>query len=133
MGNQTILDTLLTRERTALDRWGRGDPGGYLEIYAPDVTYFDPAVAIRVDGLDAMKRYYAPITGKVSIDRYEILNPEVAAGGEMAVLSYNLVNYHRGADGAESVGNRWNVTAVYRRHGETWNVIHSHFSYTERP
>jgi len=24
---------------------GRGDPGGYLEIYAPEVTYFDPSAS----------------------------------------------------------------------------------------
>jgi ketosteroid isomerase-like protein len=30
-------------ERAALDRWGNGDPSGFLELYATDVTYFDPA------------------------------------------------------------------------------------------
>ena len=28
--------------RAALDRWGKGDIQGLLDLYAPDVTYFDP-------------------------------------------------------------------------------------------
>ena len=80
-------------ERTALDRWGRGDPQGYLEIYAPEVTYFDPFVEKRTDGLEAMRRYLAPITGKVKVDRYDMINPRVERRGDVAVLSYNLISY----------------------------------------
>lgn len=43
----TKAEEVLALERAALDRWGRGDPGGCLEICAPDVTYFDPAVPKR--------------------------------------------------------------------------------------
>jgi hypothetical protein len=41
---------LLSLERGALDRWGNGDPGGFLDVYAPDITYFDPLAARRIDG-----------------------------------------------------------------------------------
>ena len=34
--------TLIAMERSELDRWGKGNPAGYLEISAPDVVYFDP-------------------------------------------------------------------------------------------
>lgn len=32
---------IIGMERAALDRWGNGDPGGFLEISAEDVSYFD--------------------------------------------------------------------------------------------
>src|SRR5262249_45773212 len=48
-------ETIIALERAALDRWGNGDPHGYLEAYSPDVTYFDPSREKRVDGLGAMK------------------------------------------------------------------------------
>ena len=83
----SIAEEVLTLERAALDRWGKGDPGGCLELYAPDVTYFDPMVPLRIDGLAAMEAYYAPITGKISIDRFEYLNPEVKCNGDMAILT----------------------------------------------
>ncbi len=38
----SIREKLIVLEKAALTRWGKGDPGGYLEICAPEVIYFDP-------------------------------------------------------------------------------------------
>src|SRR5437016_4564588 len=97
-------------ERTALDRWGAGDPSGYLDIYAADVTYFDPVTEARIEGLEAMREYYRPWTGKIRVDRYEMLNPRVVVTDDIAVLTYNLLNFVRDTDGAERLVNRWNST-----------------------
>ena len=45
---QTAADQILLLERSALDRWGQGDPGGFLELYAAGITYFDPSTALAV-------------------------------------------------------------------------------------
>ncbi len=47
-----------------------------------------------------------------------------------ALLTYNLVNYLRDAQGVESVGSSWNSTTVYRRRDDAWKTIHSHWSFT---
>ena len=47
-------ETIIAMERAALDRWGRGDPTGFLEISAPDVVYFDPSLERRIDGREAL-------------------------------------------------------------------------------
>jgi SnoaL-like protein len=65
---------LVLLERAALDRSGNGDPGGFLDLYAPDITYFDPLTAARLDGHQALVDYYAPWTGKIHIHRDEMLN-----------------------------------------------------------
>lgn len=133
MHDPTTADHLIALERAALDRWGNGDPSGFLELYATAITYFDPATAERVDGHDAMARYYAPWTGKIHVHRYEMLHPQVVVDGDMALLTYNLVNYHRDGSGAESVGSRWNSTTVFRRRDGSWQSIHSHWSFTRHP
>ena len=133
MDAETNADQILMLERQALDRWGKGDPGGLLELYAPDITYFDPATTARIDGQVAMEDYYRPFTGKIQIARSEILNPQVVIDGAMALLTYNLVNYRRDADGAESVGSRWNSTTVYQHLSGAWKAIHSHWSFTCHP
>ena len=120
-------------ERGALDRWGRGDPGGFLELYDADIGYFDPLTPARIDGHGAMEEYYRPWTGKIQVDRYEMLNPQVVVRGDMALLTYHLVNYTRDAGGAESIGSRWNSTTVFVRRGDTWRSIHSHWSFTSHP
>ncbi len=118
-------DTIIAMERAALDRWGKGDPSGFLEICAPDVVYFDPNLELRIDGRDALGKYYDAIRGKVSIERFELLNPLVQRVGDAAVLTYNYVSY----GGAEDE-HRWNCTEVYRRSGEGWQIIQTHWSYT---
>src|SRR5690348_15239365 len=97
------IDQLIQFERAALDRWGNGDPGGFLELYGPDITYFDPLTAERIDGHDAMAEYYRPWVGKIRIPRYEMRNPHGVVGADLAVLTYNLVNYVLDAAGAESI------------------------------
>src|SRR5947209_169678 len=72
--NEADAKNIIALERAALDRWGNGDPQGYLALCAPDITYFDPADR-RVDGLDAMRKVLEPITGKIKISHYEMLDP----------------------------------------------------------
>ena len=67
---------VVAMERAALDRWGKGDPQGYLEIMANEVTYFDPTQEKRMDGLEAMRKMLAPITGKVKVSRFDMIGPK---------------------------------------------------------
>ena len=118
-------------ERASLERWAKGDPGGFLSHYAADVTYYDPSQERRIDGLQAMTAYLAPLRGKISIDRYEMLNTKVQRYGDVAVLTYNVVNYRKQPDGTERSTTRWNSTAVFHRADGKWREVHSHFSYTK--
>ena len=120
-----LTNTIIAMECAALDRWGKGDPSGFLEICAPDVVYFDPNLERRIDGRDALGKYYDAIRGKVSIERYELLNPLVQLVGDAVVLTFNYVSYGKAEDEY-----RWNCTEVYRRAGEGWEIIQTHWSYT---
>ena len=78
-----LLDELVALERSALDRWIRLDPQGYLDLQAPEVTYFDPFTERRVDGLDAMqvrlapmKKMKAPFTDPLKRRRHSTSNPQ---------------------------------------------------------
>ena len=88
-------DTIVALERGALDRWGKGDPQGFFDIMASDQTYFDPTTAKRIDGHDALKNYFAPFTGKIKIERYEMIAPTVQRSGNLAVLTFNLIKIGR--------------------------------------
>lgn len=127
---ETVPEQIIMLERDALDRWGKGDPGGFLDLYAHDVSYFDPTVAARIDGHEAMESYYRPWIGKIQIARYEMLNPQVVVDGNMALLTYNLVNYIADGSGIESVGAQWNSTTVFQNQGDGWKTVHSHWSFT---
>lgn len=116
--------TIIAMERAALDRWGNGDPSGFLEISAPDVTYFDTSLERRLDGLEALTSYYDGIRGKIWIDHYDMINPNIHVRGDVAVLTFNLISY-----GKEI--HRWNSTEVYRKIDGNWRIIHTHWSITQ--
>ena len=124
-------DQIVAMERAALDRWGAGDPQGYLEIMAPGVTYFDPTQARRVDGLQAMADLLVPFTGQIKVDRYEMVNPVVQPHGDAAILTFNLLSYRRNPDGTDRVIAHWNSTEAYARVDGRWRIVHSHWSYVQ--
>lgn len=75
-----------------------------------------------------MKNVKLPFTDP----RHEMNNPEVVQPGDVALLTFNLVNYGKPLDRvAETVLARWNSTEVYSRVAGKWRIIHSHPSYTK--
>jgi ketosteroid isomerase-like protein len=121
--NADISNTIIGLEKEALDKWNTGDPEGYLNISADDVTYFDPFTEQRLDGLMELTRYYQPIKGQVQA-RYEMFNPNVVATNSMAVLTFNLHSY----EGDKVI--RWNCTEVYRLEPNgQWKIVQTHWSF----
>jgi len=125
-------EAVIALERAALDRWGRGDPSGFLETYAPEITYFDVGTEHRFDGIETMADYYRLLRGRINIPRYEMIAPRVQRHGDVAVLTYNLRSEAVQPDGRQ-VTVRWNSTSVYARFGRDWRMIHSHWSLTAPP
>ena len=123
-----IASEVLALERAALDRWGAGDPSGYLEIFDDGVTYFDPLQKRRLDG-EETRELMRSVTGRIRVDRYDMLGAEVQCFGDAALLSFNLVSY-RTDDGRERAISSWNSTEAYRRTPAGWRIFHSHWSYT---
>jgi ketosteroid isomerase-like protein len=124
-------ETIIALERGALERWGKGDPRGYFDIMAPDETYFDPTTAKRIDGLDGLKQHIAPFAGKISIERVEMIDPRVQRSGDLAVLTFNLVDYGAQMGGGPKTTARWNSTEVFQRIDGSWKIVHSHWSYVK--
>ncbi len=118
---------ILALERSAMDGWLKGDPNPVLAITDPDITYFHIMTQKRVDGMASLKALFEAYRGTPLFDSYEIVDPKIQNGGDMAVLTYILVR-HNGAGTT-----RWNSTQVYQRKKEGWRVIHAHWSQTNPP
>lgn len=127
--SEAFAEEIIATERAALDRWGRGDPWGFTEISADEVTYFDTGTEQRVDGIEALRQLYAPREGKIKIERYEMLKPKVQIHGDTAVLTFNLIDHVRSPDGSLTEV-CWNATEVYCHMNGNWRIIHTHWSYT---
>jgi ketosteroid isomerase-like protein len=124
-------ESIIALERGALDRWGKGDPQGYYEIMASEETYFDPITEKRLDGLAVLKAHIAPFDGKIAIDHYEVIDPKVQHDGNVAVLTFNLVDSGARIAGVDQGTQRWNSTEVFQRIDGKWKIVHSHWSYVK--
>jgi hypothetical protein len=118
----SISKSIIGMEKSALERWNKGDPSGFLEICAKDVVYFDPYTEKRLDGIDKLSKLYSSIRGQIKVDKYDMINPNVQSVKNMAVLTYNLVSVS-----GDSI-HKWNCTEVYRIDHKKWKIIQTHWS-----
>lgn len=129
-------ETILKIEHSINERWNKGDVDGALEAYADDVTYFDPMTEKRLDGKKVVGPYFRQFfEGKLNILRNEYSNEQVIVSdnGDMAVATYNLLNFVRDENGNEKAGTKWNSTQVYRLIDGIWKVVHVNWSFTRHP
>ncbi len=123
MNQENLTAKIIAMEKAALEEWNKGNPTGYLNIFAPDINYFDPFQEKRIDGLEKMQVFYEGLRGQISADRYEMIDPAVQMTDKMAVLSYNLESYS-----GNSVY-KWNCTDVYQQGCDNqWKIVHNHWS-----
>lgn len=109
-------------ERQTMDGWLQGNPDPTLALLDPGVTYFHAPLEKRLEGLPAVRVFFEPYRGKPLFDSYEMLEPKVQVGGDVAVLTYQLVTQNG------PIASRWNSTEVYQHKKEGWRVIHAHWS-----
>jgi len=130
-----IAERILGLERSANERWNKGDCTGYFEVYSEDLTYFDPVVARVLAGRKAVEAHIRSIYKNPRIIRSDYANSEVTVSddGQMAVLSYNLRNFIDDEAGGEKIQAYWNCTEVYRLGSGKWRNVHSHWSFVQLP
>ena len=116
---------IIALERSAADQWSRGNPLGYANNAADDVTWFDDIGAqSRVVGLAAYRKYLASLEGQIPPHTYEIVDPKVQLYGDIAILTFH---WH----GAMTDGKpmpKWKVTSVYQYSGGKWHMVHANWS-----
>ncbi len=123
MNKENIAAAIIAAEKSALEEWNKGNPSGYLDIYAPSITYFDPFQEKRIDGIEKMRELYESLRGQIRVDSYEMIDPHVEVSPGMAVLTYNL-NSHSGG-----VLYQWNCTEVFQQMEDgQWKIVHNHWS-----
>ncbi|WP_342659751.1 hypothetical protein Rruber_03719 [Rhodococcus ruber] len=124
------VQKLIEFEQAIQWQWSTGDPTGYMEVLAEDVTYFDPVAEYLVVGRDALIKHWERISGEVGITRQEYLN-EVAhpnEAGDEVVLAYNFNTYQKDENGEEKLFLSWNISIVFRKINGEWKIVHGNWA-----
>jgi uncharacterized protein (TIGR02246 family) len=124
-----VLGELMALETTAMERWRKGDPQGFIEISAPDTTYFDTGTLRRINGRDALAAEYAQRAGKIFYDVMDFIDPIVRVCDDTAVLFYRFLSTWLQPDGSIARRTPWNCTEVFTRRAGRWQIIHTHWSF----
>lgn len=121
---RTLADHLIALEKSALDKWFKGDTSGYEALWSErSFTYFDAVVTERVDDYETIKAFLKSIDGKLFADSYDFLNPRIQAANDMAVLTYQL--YAK----TNRIDMEYNVIEIFQKEDDNWKVIHSTWSF----
>jgi len=128
--HQSVEELIIAKEKMILDEWGKGHTMIFHKNSAAEITYFDPSLEKRINGIQEFAELLKPIENKFTIEKYEMLDPKVQVHGDVAVLSYNLVDYSKNPQGEEQKF-LWNSTEVYKKMNDDWKIIHSHWSFTK--
>jgi len=125
--NDQTAREILGIERASLEGWLKGNPDPMLATLDPEVSYVHVMTDKRLDGLVAVKALFEPYRGMPLFDSFEMDGAKVQVSGNVAVLTYQLVQHNGPAT------NRWNGTQVYVRRSAGWKVIHTHWSQANPP
>lgn len=120
-----IKDTIVELEKEALDQWSNGNPGGYVQNGAIDMTYVDDIGAHDlIIGLDHITQYAQSLKEMIPPHKYEMAGTKVQQFGDTAILSYQ---YHPFTlEGQPQT--KWRTTVVYALLDGVWKIVHANWT-----
>lgn len=125
-----VLGQIMALELAAMERWRKGDPWGFIDLYAPDATYFDTGTPQRLIG-QALRTELAKRRGQIFYDVMEFIAPSVQVLGDLAVLFYRFFSTRLNPDGSIASRTPWNCSEVYARMDGNWRILHNHWSFIQ--
>jgi uncharacterized protein (TIGR02246 family) len=121
--------TLVEFEKSIQWQWSSGDPTGYMDALAEDVTYVDPLAEYIVVGREAVREHFKRIHGDAGITRQEYLNETARPLSEDEVLLVFTFNtYQQDDNGEEQLFLSWNMSLIFRKTDGEWLMTHGHLS-----
>jgi len=123
-----VLGEIMRLESSAMERWRKGDPGGFIELFTPEATYFDTGTPQRLGGA-ALRAELAQRQGQIYYDVMDFIDPCIQVQGDMAVLTYRFFSTRLNLDGSIASRIPWNCSEVYMRVDGKWRILHNHWSF----
>lgn len=124
--NKQLEAYIINLEKSALDKWFKGDTSGYREIWSKNnFSYFDGVNPNRIDDFPTIEKFVLDnVENKLFADSYEFKNPRVQFGEDIALLTYQL--YAK----TNLINMQYNCIELFQKenNGE-WKVIHSTWSF----
>lgn len=116
---------ILKQAHIDFDYWSQNDTEGYGKSAAEDVTFFINSPANdRIDGAQALRKLLSSLKGQIPKHNYKIVNPKVQVYGTVGIFT---LQYQAFLPDGELIA-RARGTLVYRQTGDSWEMVHTHWS-----
>jgi len=117
-------DAVWKKIEMANDRWAEGDPMGFVDVAADDITWMDDlGAATPVVGKEAVTAYLESFKGQVPPHQHELSDNLFQNYGDIVIVTYR----YRGT--FENVPqDPWKVTSVYRYADGDWLSVHENWT-----
>ena len=120
---------IMEKVKAANDKWSSGDPMGFLEVAAQDVTWIDDLAAQnRVSSYEALAEYLKAFKGQIPPHKYELIDPVFQLYDDIVILTYR----YQGTFEGEPLS-PWKITSVYRFADGEWLSVHENWSLIKPP
>ena len=108
----------------AAEKWSKGDPLGYVECAADDITWMDDLDAqLPVIGKAALKSYLEGFKGKVPLHEKELTDFVFNFYDDIVIITYRYTGIFDGEP-----ADPWKVTSVYRYINGEWLSVHENWT-----
>ncbi|MFJ8141239.1 YybH family protein [Streptomyces sp. NPDC096013] len=123
------IQTLVDFEQQIQWRWTDGDPTGYMDALAEDVTYVDPLAEHFLVGREAVLAHFKRIHSGGRSSRQEYKN-EIARplSDTEVLLVFNFTTFRPDDTGEEQEFLAWNMSLIFRKTDSQWQLTHGHLS-----
>jgi len=108
----------------ANNKWAKGDPMGFAEMAAEDITWLDDLAAQSpVHGIDSLSAYLKNFEGKIPPHEHELSDMKFQLYDDIVIVTYR---YKGTSDGKPA--NPWKVTSVFKYSDGDWHSVHENWS-----
>jgi hypothetical protein len=113
----------------ANERWAGGDPMGFVDCAAQDITWMDDLMApVPIKGREALKTYLEGFRGQIPAHTMELTNMDFQNYGDIVIVTYHYEGTFEGVSNPP-----WKVTSVYRYADNDWLSVHENWTVVEEP
>lgn len=119
-----MAEYIIGLEHSALERWFHGDVSGYAQLWSKrSFTYFDAVETKRIEQFTDMVPLLNRVEGRLIASSFEVRDPRVQLGQDMAVLTFQLFAQ------TNLIDVDYNCIEVFQKEEDgDWHVIHSTWS-----
>lgn len=119
---------ILEKIEMANDKWADGDPMGFVEVAANDVTWMDDLAAqFPVSGKDALSAYLENFKGQIPAHEHVLSDFAFQFYDDIVIVTYRYTGTFDGVP-----ANPWKVTAVYKYEDGDWLSVHENWTVVKK-